>query len=112
MVYTFPPTVAVGVVGAGGNFSDLQNPIDGVRKLGAELEAVVREDAARVSPGTKLPVDGNVSGALSGKLSHCDCEHVISVAETISEKQDVGITSRSYREKAELVDADGSAGPF
>ena len=48
----------------------------------------------------------------SAKLSHCDCEHVISVAETISEKQDVGITSRSYREKAELVDADGSAGPF
>ena len=47
VVYTFHPTVAVWVVGAGGNFVNPEKLINGMRKLVAELEAVVREDAAR-----------------------------------------------------------------
>ena len=44
--------------------------------------------------------------------SSCDCEHVGSGAKAISEKQDEGFTWRKYRERAEVVDADGDAGPF
>ena len=35
---------------------------------GAELDALVREDAARVSAEGNLPVDENVARALSGEL--------------------------------------------
>ena len=112
MVHTFHPTVAVWVVGAGGNFSNPEKLIYGVRKLGAELEAVVREDAARAPPERNIPVDENVSRALSGELCRSDGVHVGSAAETISEKQDVGISSRRHRERAEKVDADGDAGSF
>ena len=41
VVYTFHPTVAVWVVGAGDNFSNPEKPIYGVRKLEAEREAAV-----------------------------------------------------------------------
>ena len=70
-----------------------------MRKLGAELEAVVREEAPWVSPEGNIPADENGSRALSGELSRCDWERVGSAAETISEKQDVGFTSRRYREE-------------
>ena len=49
---------------------------------------------------------------LSCELGGCDCEHVGSAAETIGEKQDVGVTSRHDRERAEVIDAIGNAGPF
>ena len=76
------------------------------------MEAGVLEDAARASPEGNTLVDENISRAVSGELSRCDCEHVGSAAEAICEKRDVGITSRHYRERAEVVDADGNAGPF
>ena len=83
-----------------------------MRKLAAEVEAVVREGSARASPYENIPVDENASRAPSGELSRYDCQQVGSTAETISEKQDVGITARRYRERAEVVDADGDAGSF
>ena len=57
------------------------------------MEAVVREDAARAPPERNIRVDENVSRALSGELCRCDGVHVGSAAETMSEKQDVGISS-------------------
>ena len=57
-------------------------------------------------------VDENVSLALSCELGCGDCECVGSASETIGEEQDVGFTSRHDREGAEVVDADGNAGPF
>ena len=83
-----------------------------MRKLGADLEAVVRDIVAWASPEGDIPVDGNASRAPSGELSRCDCEHVGSAAEAMSEKQGVGIASRRHRERAEVFDADGDAGPF
>ena len=38
--------------------------------------------------------------------------NVGSAAETIGEGQDVSVTSRRDREGAEVIDADGNAGPF
>ena len=61
----------------------------GARRRGAELEAVVRENAARASSEGNIPVDENGSRALSCELSRCDCEHVGLAAETIREKHDV-----------------------
>ena len=58
-----------------------------------------------------IPVDDNFSRYLSGELSHWDFEHVGSAAETVSGNKYVGITSRRFREKAEVVDNDGDAEP-
>ena len=49
---------------------------------------------------------------LSVELGRCDGERVGSAAEITNEKLDVGITSRRHRERPEVVDADGNAGPF
>ena len=51
VVYMFHPTVAVWVVKCG-NFPNPDKLIDGVRKLGEDLEAVIREDATRASSET------------------------------------------------------------
>ena len=103
-IYTFYPDVAVRVVGAGGgNFPNSLKLVNGVRELGAELETVVREDAARASPEGNIRVDENVSRALSGEPSRCDSEHVGSATEAICEKQDIGTTSRHYWERTEVV---------
>ena len=64
------------------------------------------------SPTVGSLVDENVSLALSCELGCGDCECVGSASETIGEEQDVGFTSRHDREGAEVVDADGNAGPF
>ena len=58
------------------------------KSLGAELEAVVRAYAARASPEGNIPVDENVSRALTGKRCHCDGGNASSAAEPISENQD------------------------
>ena len=112
VIYTFHLTVAVWVVGAGGNLSNPEKLIYGVRKLGAELEAVIREDAARTTPEGNIPVDENVGRALIGERCRSNGVHVGSAAETISESQDVGISPRRHWERAEIVNADGDAGPF
>ena len=96
VIYTFHPTVAIWVVGAGGYFPNPWELFTDVRKLGAELDAVVQEEAARASLEGNVPIDKNVSRALSDELSHCDFERAGSAAETNSEKQDVGMTSRHH----------------
>ena len=65
---TFHPTVAVWVEGACGNFSNPDKLANGVRELGAELEAVVREGAAWAPSEGNMPVDENVGRALSCEL--------------------------------------------
>ena len=60
--------------------------------LGAELEAVVREDAARASQEGYKPVDENVSRAISGDLRRSDGVHFGSVATPIRGTKGVGIS--------------------
>ena len=55
VVYTSYSTVAVWVVGAGGEFSNPQKLIYGVRKLGGELEAVVRGGYCAGAPRKEYP---------------------------------------------------------
>lgn len=112
MVYTFHPIVILQVAGAGGNFVDPEKLIDGVRELGASLEAVARQYAARASSERKIRADDNVSRALSGELGRCDCEHVGTATGAISEEQDVGVTSGRDLTGTEVFDADSHAGPF
>ena len=59
-----------------------------------------------------MPADGNVSRALSCELGCSDCDLVGSAAETIIGDKNVSVTSRGDREGAEVIDADGNAGPF
>ena len=74
------------------------------------MEAVVREYAAR--PKGNVPVVGNVSRALGCKFGGSDRVHIGSVAETIGEEQDVGVTSRRDWGGTEVIDADGNSRPF
>jgi len=50
VMYTFHPNVADWVVGAGVNFQNPENLMNGVRKIDQKLEAVAREDAGRAAP--------------------------------------------------------------
>ena len=100
------------MVEADGNFLNPKKLVDGLRNLFAKLETVVREFAARASPEGDVPVDEDVSRALSCKFGCSEYGHVGSAAETIGEEQGVGVSSRRDREGAEVIDADGNAGPF
>ena len=57
-------------------------------------------------------VDKNVRRALGCKFGSSDRVHVGSAAETISEEQDVSVSSRRDRKGAEVIDANGNALPF
>ena len=70
-----------------------------------------REYAARASPEGSVPVDKNVSRAFGSKFGSSDRVHVGSAAETISETQDVGVTSGHDRKGAEVIDANGNVRP-
>ena len=91
VVDTLHTTVPARVVGTGGEFSNTKHLVDDVRKLGAELEAVVREDATRAPPKGNEGVDKNVGRALRCKFSGGDGEHVHTTAKTVGEKQGIGV---------------------
>ena len=71
---------------------------------------MVRGHPQRGIPG--IPVDENVNRALGCIFGGSDSVHVGSAAETIAEEQDEGVTSRRDRVGAEVLDADGTAGPL
>ena len=100
VIHTLNSSIAIWVVGTGGNLPNPKEPVDRLRTLLASLEAVVREYAARASPEGNVPIDKNVSRALGCKFGGSDCVHVGSAAETILEEQDVGVTSRRDRQGA------------
>ena len=54
------------MVGAGDNFPTPQKLMNGMRKIGAELETFFREDAERESTWGNIPVDEDVGRAPSG----------------------------------------------
>ena len=55
-----------------------------MQKLEAELEVIVRENAVRAPPERNIPVDENVSRALSDEFCHWGGVHIGSADETIS----------------------------
>ena len=83
-----------------------------LRKLGAELQAVVREYGARATPQRNLLVDEGIGRTLSGILSGSDGEHVGPTIETNGDQQALGVTSCRDRKGAEVVDSDGNARTF
>ena len=82
-------TVTAWMVGAGGDFSNTTKLIYDVGKLGAELEAVVREDATWTPPKGNVPVDKDVRRALSCKFSGGDGEHVRTTGKAVGEKKNI-----------------------
>ena len=85
-------TVTAWMVGAGGDVSKTKKLIYCVPKIGAELEAVVREDATWVPPKGNVPVDKDVDRAFSCKFGGGDGEHVRTTSETVDEEQNIGVT--------------------
>ena len=69
------------MVGAGGDLFNTKKLIYDVGKLGAELEAVVREGATWTPPKGNVPMDKDVGRAFSCKT-----------AKAVGEKQNIGGT--------------------
>ena len=82
-----------------------------LRKLGAELQAVVREYGARATPQRNLLVDEKIGRTLSGIFSGSDGEHVGPTIETNGDQQALGVTSRRDRKGAEVVNSMATPGP-
>ena len=61
------------------------------------------------SPQRDVFVDQNVGGALGGEFGRRNGVHVCAPAETVGEKENVGIPLGSDREGAEVVNADRNA---
>ena len=92
MVNALPTTATVWMVGAGGDFLNTKKLIYDVGKRGAELEAVVREDATRTSPEGDVPVDKDVGRAFSCKFSGGDGEHDRTTAKAVGDKKNICVT--------------------
>ena len=86
VVHTLHFTVAIWVVGAGGNFPNPKQHIDGMHSFEQNwrplFESMVRGDPQRGI----YQVDENVSRAITCEVGCSGCEHVGSAAETIGEK--------------------------
>ena len=104
MVHTLSPTVAVGVVGARGNFTNAKELVEGIREFGAKLLAIVGKQAFRTAIVLDVVVDENIRCASSSEIASSDCVHRCVSAEAISEEQNVGVAAISNGQRAEVVE--------
>ena len=100
------PPVTVGAIGARSKLAHAQQLICSLRKLGVELQAVVREYGARVPQQGNVLVHQDIRCTFRGELSGSDGEHVGSTTEAIGEQQNVGVASWRDRKGAEIVNTD------
>ena len=73
-------------------------------------EAVVREYPARASSEWNIPGEENVSRTLSCTFRGSYRVHERQRHKTIREEQDIGVSSRCDRERAEEIDIDATPG--
>lgn len=71
------------------SFVGAQEVVDGGGKFGDKLEAFVGDEVRRKPPQCDVPVNEDVGGAFCGEFGGSNTEHVITVAKTIGETQDV-----------------------
>ena len=83
MVEGLYTTVSATMLGAGGDFLNAKKLIYDVGKLGAELEAVVRENDTWTTPKGNVPVDKDVGRAFSCTFSGGDGELVSTTAKAV-----------------------------
>ena len=105
VVNAFHTTVAAGMVGAGGEFSNTKKLMYDVGKLGEEPEADVREDARWTPPMGNVPVDKDDYRAFSCKFSGGDGEHVRTTAKAVGKRQNIGVTPGRDRQWPRIVHA-------
>ena len=74
-----------------------------MRKLGADLETFVREDATQAPPKGNVPVNNNAGRALSCKFSGGGDEHVRTAAKTVGEKLNIGVIPGRDRRRPKVV---------
>ena len=109
IIHALDAGVAVRMIGACPNFAHAVQLVNSVGQLGAELEAVVGEETNGASPQRDTFVDYNVGGALGGEFGRRNGVHVCAPAETVGEKENLGVPLGSDREGAEIVNADRDA---
>ena len=91
VVYPLNAPVRVGMIGACSKLLHTQQLIYSLRKLGEELQSVVREYGARAPPQVDVLVYQDIGCTLHGELSGSDGERVGPTTEAIGEQQDVGV---------------------
>ena len=109
VVNTLHTTVTTRVVGAGDDFSNTKKLADNVQILGAELEAVLREDITRAPPKGNVLVDKDVGRPPSCEFSDGDSGHVRVAAKAVGEKKNVRVTLGRDRQWLKAVHADRNA---
>ena len=109
VIHALDVAVAVRMIGACCNFVHAVQLADSVRQLGAEMEAVVGEETNRTSPQRGVLVNHNVGGAFGREFGPRNGVNVRAPAETVGEKENVGILLGRDREGAEVVNADCNA---
>lgn len=89
------------LVEAGNYFTNALKLVDSVQKLQPKLEAVAQAYAVRASEEGNASVDGDVDRVPGCQLGCSDSQHVRAAAETLSEKQHVGVTPELDRKRTD-----------
>ena len=106
MVHALDAAVDIRMIGAWRCFPHALELVDSVTQLGAELEAVVGVETNGASPKTDVRVHQDVSSAFGCKFGSGNGIHVSAPAETVSEKEAIGVFFWRNREGAGIIDAD------
>ena len=112
VVHPLNAPVTVGMIGACSKLVHTQQLMYSLRKLGVELQSVVREYGARAPPQGDVSVHQHIGCTLRGELSGSDGKHVGPTTEAIGEQQNVGVVSWCDRKGAEVVNTDGDTWTF
>ena len=103
IVLTRGAAVAVRLIGSCRCFPHALELGDSVRQLGAELEAVVGVETNGTSPKRDTLVHQDVSSAVRSDLGRGNGIHIRVPAETVGEKEDLGVSFWRNREGAGII---------
>ena len=89
-----PPFVAGVVRTRRGDFVDAEALIEGTREFGAELKAIVGKESIGASPERDVAIDEYIARAGCGELGLSSGVHVGAAAETVGEKDKIGVAPK------------------
>jgi len=103
MINPFRTTIGLGVVGAGGHFTNTHEVVDGGRELGTEVRSVVGQKGSHAAPFRHVLIDQHIGSATRSEVCGGDSVHVGTSAEAVGEQKDVRIATRRNRQRSEVV---------
>ena len=94
VVDAFDAAAGAGVVGACGEIVDAEALIEGARESRADLNTVIGKESNGASPKGDVAIDEDIDRTGCGELSLGSGVHISAVADTVGEKEDVGVAPR------------------